>query len=148
MKIGELAKMANCQVVTVRYYEREGLLPAPDRSDGNYRLYTQAHVERLAFIRNCRTLDMTLEEIRQLLGFRDHPTSNCAGVNELVDEHIEHVRARIASLQALQTQLIELRQSCSEGREAAACQILHQLTISESHQAEEHSSHVGRGHKQ
>lgn len=147
MKIGELAKLVNCQVVTVRYYEREGLLPSPKRSDGNYRLYTQAHVERLAFIRNCRTLDMTLEEIRQLLGYRDHPTSNCAGVNKLVDEHIEHVRARISSLQALQAQLVELRQSCSEGREAAACQILHQLTVGDSHQVDECSSHVGQSHK-
>ena len=67
MKIGELAKATDCAVETIRYYERENLLPAPARSDGNYRLYTQAHVERLTFIRNCRTLDMTLDEIRSLL---------------------------------------------------------------------------------
>ncbi|WP_146053956.1 MerR family transcriptional regulator, partial [Pseudomonas syringae] len=73
MKIGELAKLTDTQVETVRYYEREGLLPAPARSDGNYRLYTQAHVERLSFIRNCRSLDMTLEEIRSLLNLRDSP---------------------------------------------------------------------------
>ena len=71
MKIGELAKLTDCQVETIRYYEREGLLPEPARSEGNYRLYTQAHVERLTFIRNCRSLDMTLEEIRSLLNLRD-----------------------------------------------------------------------------
>lgn len=147
MKIGELARMAHCQVETIRYYEREGLLPSPERTEGNYRFYTQAHLERLVFIRNCRALDMTHEEIRQLLQYRDDPISNCAGVNELVDDHIEHVRSRIASLQVLQAQLIELRRNCSEGREAAACQILHRLTLGENIQVEENSSHVARSHK-
>ena len=100
MKIGELAKLTDAQVETIRYYEREGLLPAPARSDGNYRLYTQAHVERLTFIRNCRSLDMTLEEIRSLLNLRDSPQDQCESVNALIDEHIQHVNDRIASLQA------------------------------------------------
>lgn len=147
MKIGELAKLTNCQVETIRYYEREGLLPSPKRTEGNYRFYTREHLEKLAFIRNCRTLDMTHEEIRQLLRYRDDPTSNCAGVNELIDEHIEHVRSRIASLQTLQAQLIELRRNCSAGGEASACEILHQLTQGENIQIDEVCSHVGRSHK-
>ncbi|SUD16263.1 MerR family transcriptional regulator [Aquipseudomonas alcaligenes] len=57
MKIGELGKQADCQVETIRYYEREGLLPVPGRSEGNYRVYGKEHLERLVFIRNCRTLD-------------------------------------------------------------------------------------------
>ncbi len=73
MKIGELAKKAGCQVETVRYYEREGLLPAPARTEGNYRLYGTQHLDRLVFIRNCRTLDMTLDEIQRLLALRDLP---------------------------------------------------------------------------
>ena len=85
MKIGELAKLTDCQVETIRYYEREGLLPEPARSDGNYRLYTQAHVERLTFIRNCRSLDMTLEEIRSLLGLRDSPQDQCESVPEFIE---------------------------------------------------------------
>ena len=67
LKIGELARMAGCQVVTIRYYEREGLLPEPARSDGNYRLYTSQHLEQLHFIRHCRSVEMTLEDIRLLL---------------------------------------------------------------------------------
>ena len=98
MKIGELAKLTDCQVETIRYYEREGLLPEPARSEGNYRLYTQAHVERLTFIRNCRSLDMTLEEIRSLLNLRDSPQDQCESVNALIDEHIHHVKARVDSL--------------------------------------------------
>jgi DNA-binding transcriptional MerR regulator len=73
---------------TIRYYEREGPLLEPARSEGNYRLYTDIHVERLQFIRHCRVLDMMLEEIRNLLGLRDAPDENCSEVNALLDEHI------------------------------------------------------------
>lgn len=146
MKIGELAKLTDCQVETVRYYEREGLLPPPARSDGNYRVYTQAHVERLTFIRNCRGLDMTLEEIRSLLSLRDSPQDQCENVNALIDEHIQHVNARVASLQALQTQLLELRQRCIDGT-LEHCGILQQLEASGGVVApESEHSHVGRSH--
>lgn len=131
MKIGELAKKTHCQVVTIRYYESAGLLPPPERSDANYRLYNATHVERLAFIRNCRALDMTLDEVRQLLGFRDHPEDDCGGVNELIDQHIEHVANKIAALQALKKQLTVLRKTCTEGREAAYCEILQRLTTTD-----------------
>ena len=70
MKIGELAKLAQTQAETIRYYEREGLLPQARRSEANYRVYDQSHIQRLAFIRHCRSLDMTLGEIRTLLHFR------------------------------------------------------------------------------
>ncbi|WP_185268146.1 Cd(II)/Pb(II)-responsive transcriptional regulator [Halopseudomonas xiamenensis] len=148
MKIGELAKMTHCQVVTIRYYERAGLLPPPERSEGNYRLYTAVHAERLAFIRNCRALDMTLDEVRQLLDYRDHPTQDCTGVNELVDEHIAHVTARIEILQALHRQLTELRQRCTEEHGSADCQILQQLTTSDSFPAGHAASHVGPSHRE
>ena len=62
MKIGELARRAGCPVGTIRYYEHQGLLPNPSCNNSNYRLYGQLHFERLTFIRNCRALDMTLEE--------------------------------------------------------------------------------------
>ena len=147
MKIGELAKLTDCQVETIRYYEREGLLPEPARSEGNYRLYTQAHVERLTFIRNCRSLDMTLEEIRSLLNLRDSPQDQCESVNALIDEHIHHVKARIDSLLALQAQLLDLRQHCGEGPNAEHCGILQQLEVSGSVSAPHgEPSHVGRSH--
>ena len=80
MKIGELAARTDCAVETIRYYEREGLLPAPRRSAGNYRQYGETHLERLVFIRNCRVLDMTLQEIKQLLTLREQPRASCGGV--------------------------------------------------------------------
>lgn len=95
MKIGELARVTSTQVETVRYYEREGLLPTPARTDGNFRIYEGIHVERLSFIRHCRSLDMTLDEIRVLLRFKDAPAENCEDVNTLLEKHIGHVAARI-----------------------------------------------------
>lgn len=95
MKIGELAKITETQAETIRFYEREGLLREPPRTEGNYRLYEAEHLERLAFIRHCRSLDMTLDEIRALLRFQDAPRDNCHAINDVLDEHIEHVARRI-----------------------------------------------------
>lgn len=128
MKIGELAALTNTQVETIRFYEREKLLAEPGRSDGNYRIYGEAHAERLSFIRHCRGLDMTLDEIRTLLRFKDEPTKNCLEVNELLDEHIGHVAERIKELRQLEKQLKGLREACVGGQEAQHCGILNELT--------------------
>jgi Cd(II)/Pb(II)-responsive transcriptional regulator len=127
LKIGELATRTDCLVETIRYYEREGLLPEPARTEGNYRLYTVTHVERLQFIRHCRSLDMTLEEIRNLLRFRDRPNENCSEVNALLDEHIEHVAKRIKELKLLQKNLRGLRSLCQRARATKDCGILRSL---------------------
>lgn len=127
LKIGELAERTSCQVETIRYYERIGMLAPPTRSSNNYRSYGDGHVERLLFIRHCRTLDMTLDEVRILLNFRDRPDDDCDGVNELLDKHIGHVVERIASLAALERQLRELRGQCRAADTSKACGILHAL---------------------
>lgn len=124
IKIGELAELTGCQTVTIRYYEKQGLLPAPVRSDANYRVYGEEHVERLSFIRHCRSLDMTLEEIAALLRFRDAPEEDCGEVNALLDEHIGHVAHRIAELKVLERQLKKLRRQCSDAQQAKHCGIL------------------------
>ena len=124
MKIGQLAAATGSQVETIRYYEREGLLPAAARTEGNYRVYDQTHVQHLAFIRHCRCLDMTLDEIRVLLHYKDAPNENCGEVDQLLDEHIGHVVSRIRELKALEKELRALRDQCSEGRSAANCGIL------------------------
>ena len=128
MKIGELAKATGSLVETIRFYEREGLLPKAARTDANYRMYSQADAERLAFIRNCRNLDMTLNEIRALLSFRDAPAENCGDVNALLDEHIEHVAARIRELKSLEKDLKSLRAQCSAAKAARDCGILQGLS--------------------
>lgn len=127
MKIGDVAKIAGCPVETVRYYEKEGLLPLPSRTGGNYRFYSDSHVERLLFIRRCRTLDMSHEEIRQLLRWQDHPLERCDVINALIDSRIQQVSARIQTLQTLEAQLRSLRQSCNAGSEVEHCGILNTL---------------------
>lgn len=127
MKIGDLARAMHCPVETIRYYERVCLLPAPSRSDGNYRLYGPVHVERLRFIRNCRSLDMTHDEIRALLAFRDGPEEKCDEVNTLLDAHIGHVAHRIKELRFLERQLKELRSQCRSARTTRDCAILQSL---------------------
>lgn len=128
MRIGELSKRANCPVETLRYWEREGLLHAPARTEGNYREYSQVHLEHVLFIRNCRVLGMSLDEIRHLLALWQAPQENCNGVNSLVDEHIGHVVEKIRTLKLLEKQLRELRRRCTEGRDIAACGIIEGLT--------------------
>jgi Cd(II)/Pb(II)-responsive transcriptional regulator len=124
MKIGELAKATGTQTETIRYYERENLLPIAMRTESNYRVYDGSHVERLAFIRHCRCLDMTLDEIRVLLHFKDAPDENCGAVDALLQEHIGHVVSRIRELQALESELRSLQQQCSPGHLAGECGIL------------------------
>ena len=91
MRIGELAQVSGTPIETIRFYEREGLLPAAARTEGNYRIYTPQHADRLGFIRQCRSLDMTLDEVWVLLRFKDQPLADCGEVNSLLDEHIGHV---------------------------------------------------------
>ena len=127
MKIGELAQATNTPVETIRYYEREGLLPPTPRSEGNYRQYGPAHLARLAFVRHCRPLDMSLDEIRVLLRLKDAPQAACGEVNALLDAHIGHVAERLRELRHLQQQLKALRQQCAGLNDAAHCGILNGL---------------------
>ena len=144
IRIGELSRLTFCPVETIRYYERDGLLPSPARSEGNFRLYNKQHVERLSFIRRCRTLDMTLDEIRVLLSFRDAPNENCQAVNEMLDAHIGHVATRIHELQRLERQLKRLRRQCSASRQAKDCGILHDLEqpLAKSSRGKTRTAHV------
>ena len=125
--IGALARDTDCPPETIRYYEREGLLPPAVRTAGNYRVYNGTHLERLVFIRNCLSLDMTLEEIKQLLRVRDVPQSECGAAHALIDEHIVHIGERIAELEQLQNQLQALRRQCQPVGDAKKCGILDRL---------------------
>jgi Cd(II)/Pb(II)-responsive transcriptional regulator len=134
MQIGELASKAGCDVQTVRFYEREGLLAEPGRNSSGYRSYEAHHLTRLNFIRHCRSLDIPLPEVRELLAFAAAPGQSCAQVNELLDGHIGLVQARIAALQALEVQLVALRQTC-DGDASHPCAILESFVAA----AEQHA---------
>jgi Cd(II)/Pb(II)-responsive transcriptional regulator len=124
MKIGSLAETTGTPVETIRFYEREGLLPPPARAENNYRVYLPAHVERLAFVRQCRSLDMTLDEIRALIELREKPAADCGDINALLDEHIGHVAQRIRELRALERELKALRARCTSPHPVSECGIL------------------------
>ncbi len=143
MKIGELAKMAHCSVETIRYYEKEALLPITARSEGNFRVYGAAHVERLRFIRNCRNLDMSHEEIHALLALTDRPQDGCGGINEVFDQHIAHVDERITELAQLKQQLTALRQRCQADQSQQDCGILQGLANMQTEQKPQRHSHLG-----
>lgn len=146
LKISQLATATGSSAETIRYYEQEGLLPLPLRSAGNYRLYGEEHVKRLQFIRHCRSLDMTLDEIRRLLAFRDAPDADCEGVNTLLDKHIGHVTTRIEELKGLQVQLAELRKQCGDARSTSQCGILLELDKNDDQAPSQLRTHVAGCH--
>lgn len=127
MQIKALSAATGVDVETIRYYERQGLLPAPARQANGYRDYGQPQLERLAFIRHCRALDMPLADVRALLTALDAPGPECGDVNTLIDQHLARVRARLTSLRALEKQLRRLRSSCNGAPGDAGCGILHEL---------------------
>lgn len=125
MKIGELAKKTNCRIETIRYYEKMGLLPLPARTLGNYRIYETSHLERLAFIRNCRTLGMSLTEIQAILHYQAQSDQlNCNKIDIILETHIHHVQQRISELEQLNLQLKQLRSLCSSQQSIQNCGIL------------------------
>lgn len=128
MKIGELAKAAGCQAVTVRFYERTGLLGSVIRSQSNYRMYGEQDLERLVFIRNCRALGLTLKEIIELVAVQDNPAIDCQVVNACLDNHLAQVERQMQTLQLLAIQLKRLRNSCMSPRTSSECGVLAALT--------------------
>jgi len=127
MRIGELGQATGVDIETIRYYEKAGLLPKPARSQNGYRAYGPAHLERLAFIRHCRALDISLADINRLLEFVAHPELDCGDIDRLIDAQLDRVRARLKSMRALEHQLVALRGRCGEGLHAGECGILHEL---------------------
>ncbi|MRD47531.1 MerR family transcriptional regulator [Caenimonas koreensis DSM 17982] len=111
-RIGEAASQAGVSAANIRYYEKEGLLAPHGRADNSYRLYTAEDIHQLRFIRLCRAMDMSLDEVRTLLGLDLRKKSDCAIATVALDEHIGHVRDRIAELKALHKELAELRSRC------------------------------------
>lgn len=146
MTIGELARRTGCGIETIRYYEREGLLPKPGRTSGNFRRYGLEHVELLLFIRRCRSLDMASTEIRILLRFRSAPDENCREVNALLDCHLGHVEERMLELESLKGQLQLLRDKCTNESSAENCWILHGLRGVSDQQEAPDRNHVPRTH--
>jgi len=129
--ISDLAKKTQLSTDTVRFYEKKDLIRSSYRADNNYKYYDDETLKRLIFIKRCRALDMTLHEITQLLGHLQHPEQGCKIIDQLIEEHIQHVETRIHELQHFKSQLHELRQSCSSNTTIDHCQIVKKLEASE-----------------
>ena len=124
--IGQVAARTGVKVPTVRYYEQIGLLPPPPRSPGNRRLYSEAEMRRLAFIRHARELGFEVEAIRVLLDLQDIPQRSCADADKIARGRLVDVERRIASLSALRAELKRMIEACAGGC-AADCQVIETL---------------------
>jgi Cd(II)/Pb(II)-responsive transcriptional regulator len=127
MQIKQLSSATGVDIETIRFYEKQGLLPAPARKDNGYRDYDVSHLERLSFIRHCRALEMPLNQVATLLGFVDQPNTPCVDVDMLVDQQLVKVRARLKSMEVLEKQLLQLRARCTGTQTAHSCGILNEL---------------------
>ena len=125
--IGAVARATGIKVETVRWYERVGLLPPPERTAGNYRSYGPEHLARLSFICRARELGFSLDQVRTLLRLADQREQSCAEVDGIAREHLHVVQRKIADLEALRRELSELIASCGQSS-IAQCRILQALT--------------------
>lgn len=112
--IGRLSQRTGTTVETIRYYERIGLLPAPARSAGDYRLYEVGHAKRLTFIRRARALGFSIAEVRTLLRLADERKRPCAEVRVVAEAHLGDVRAKIADLKAMERVLRDTVARCAK----------------------------------
>lgn len=126
LSIGRLSKATDVKVPTIRFYEQIGLLPIPDRTESDRRVYEVAAVRRLAFIKHARQLGFGIDAIRTLLDLADHPDSACNDANALAQEQLEAVEAKIAQLDSLRTELKRMVSAACSGP-AADCRVIEAL---------------------
>ncbi len=128
LTIGKVAEQTGCHIETIRYYEKEDLLPPPGRSAGGHRLYTSDLIERLVFIRRSRELGFSMQEIRELLSVVDGRQVSCERVKNLADTHLKDIRSKISDLRRMETTLRELSNQCS-GDDVPECPIIEALQV-------------------
>ncbi|GJL51316.1 MAG: MerR family transcriptional regulator [Nitrospirales bacterium] len=126
MLIGTLSKQTGCNIETIRYYERIGLLPKPRRTEGRHRLYTRDQLKRLVFIRRSRELGFSLNEIRALLRLVDGKRYTCQEVKTIMEKHLGEVSEKISDLRRLQKTLNTISSQC-EGGVVPDCPIIEAL---------------------
>ena len=129
LHIGDLAKRSGVKIVTIRYYEQAGLLPECERTSGNYRLYTQEHVRRLLFVRRCRGLGFSLEQVKDMLLHSAIRSPTCAKICSVAEGHLKEVESKIADLRRLASELRRLRSACNGNRPSRECKVVAALGL-------------------
>jgi Hg(II)-responsive transcriptional regulator len=127
VKTGELAAHAGVNIQTVRFYERRGILPKPERTSSGYRVYSGEAVRLIRFIKRAQELGFTLDEIEELLRLRNNRRSSCATVKSAGQAKMTSVDAKIASLKAMKRALAVLLASCERNDRDRECPILEAL---------------------
>jgi MerR family mercuric resistance operon transcriptional regulator len=128
---GILAQSSGVNAETIRYYEKISLMPEPARSPGGHRVYSASHLQRLCFIRRCREMGFSLDEIRGLLSLVDREQVSCERVKRIANVHLLDIRAKVADLKKMERTLRELSASCS-GNDVPDCPIIEALQTSSS----------------
>jgi DNA-binding transcriptional MerR regulator len=128
LSIGELAKETGVKVVTIRYYEQIGVLPAPRRTASNYRTYSEEHAQRLRFIRRCRDLGFSLDQVRDLFRLSTENAPSCTEVCRLAKRHLKAIEDKLADLNHLASELRRISVSCSGSKPMAECRIMEALS--------------------
>ncbi len=123
MRRGELAANTGCNLETIRYYEKIGLMPEPSRSNSGYRLYQAEHERRLGFIMRGRELGFTINDLRSLLGLIDRRAVSCGDVERLAKGHLVSIRKKIADLRRMERVLGGTIKSCS-GEDVPDCPLI------------------------
>lgn len=124
--IGHLARTTGVKATTIRFYEAEGLLPPPGRTEGGHRVYARVHLDRLHFIRHARELGFAMDDIRELLRLADAaPDAPCEGADAIARRHLAAVRERLARLRSLEIELTRMT-TCAHGR-IAECRVIEVL---------------------
>lgn len=131
MKIGELAKRCGVNIDTIRYYERQGLLPLPDRLASGYRRYQASDIKRLRFVRRAKALGFALEEIKELLALSDHRDDDMGGLKAAATAKLADVETRLAELTRIRDGLHTLVEACPGEGALARCPILNALASDE-----------------
>jgi Cd(II)/Pb(II)-responsive transcriptional regulator len=124
VKIGEVAEKLGIAVETIRFYEKEGLLCAPERTTSNYRIYARHHLKDLAFVVFCRSIDISLDDIKDLLALKHSPNESCEPINEVIDEKLLEINRRMNQLHALKVELERLRAKCMGNGTVGECEIV------------------------
>ena len=130
LTIGRLAEQADVGVDTVRFYERRGLLPKPDRTPAGYRIYSGDTVARLRFIRRAKSLGFSLDEIKTLLRLHDSGGDKSI-VKELTSRKLRQIAVKISDLTRIREVLTELERQCSGSGDIAGCPIIDALATEE-----------------
>jgi len=124
---GELAKHCRVNSETIRYYERQGLIPKPPRSAANYRLYGEDTVRRVHFIQRAKELGFTLREIRELFSLRAEPRARCSDVLERAEAKIREIDEKIRDLEGMRRAIVRLEKECRGDLPISDCAIIRAL---------------------